>query len=397
MPKQVSQQPHLTHIARCLERFSTAQWQLAAGHSAIGVWRQSWSFHVLYEVVYLVALISFVVGSIFFLPEYDDWLDVGCNLFIFGSVVLAAMLGYETLEEAVNLCGVGVEIYHTDDDMPEAVGCERNSRAWGVVIEKLGYFAGSVIFAVGTVFWEHPRTIAADVPGSQDTKEVDVWATELFIVGSAVFALAAFVNALTLHERHPTFVKWAIAACACYEVGGVLFVIGSVCFLPNMGCAESMLVLAAWCFIIGSLFYVLAAGIGLLKTLALFQLEQEDRDEDATARADSETFTQTASQSTAADSSQGLGGSLGPEYPLSPITECPVAPAELRPRPAHALPAMEGTRSAPPRACGSRVVFPPDRYPLLGVRKGGEVNADENIFSVLASMPMTGKLSRGYR
>merc|ERR1712224_319467 len=113
-------------------------------------------------------------------------------------------------------------------------------------MQHLCYLFGSIVFAVGSFLWEHPSQVALEVVGSQTRAEVLTWGIVLFIAGSAAFVFAAFVNALTLHYKHPAFTSYAVATCSCYEMGGVFFVVGSVCFMPGMGCNEVMLVLGSW-------------------------------------------------------------------------------------------------------------------------------------------------------
>ena len=39
---------------------------------------------------------------------------------------------------------------------------------------------------------------------------------------------ATFLNALSLNSSGRTFAHWAVATCGIYELGGILFVMGSV-------------------------------------------------------------------------------------------------------------------------------------------------------------------------
>ena len=50
-------------------------------------------------------------------------------------------------------------------------------------------------------------------------------------------SFATFLNALSLNASGKTFIHWAVATCGIYELGGILFVMGSVCFMPNQGAA----------------------------------------------------------------------------------------------------------------------------------------------------------------
>lgn len=301
MVHQVSQQSRLAHICKALSDFRSRRAEADRNdndsvHSTLDVlsrttrsfwdlrdkWRHSLFFHLAFELVYISALVTFVVGSVCFLPEFEEWVALGCDLFFVGSVVLAVLVGYEALEELLCMCGLGVgvaDLPHEGETHEAFSCCGASSKQWEMLLEKMMYCVGSIVFAVGSAFWKHPNMVEDEIAGDQSKMEVFVWATEMFIGGSAVFAFAAFVNAMSLHQTHPTFTGWAMATCSSYELGGILFVMGSVCFLPNMGCEDNMLALGAWCFIVGSLMYVLGAVIGLLRTWALFRLEQDAGDE----------------------------------------------------------------------------------------------------------------------
>ena len=79
-----------------------------------------------------------------------------------------------------------------------------------------------------------------------------------------VLRFATFLNALSLNSSGRTFAHWAVATCGIYELGGILFVMGSVCFMPNQGCKEGMEILGAWCFIVGAACYMLGDFIELM-------------------------------------------------------------------------------------------------------------------------------------
>jgi len=99
----------------------------------------------------------------------------------------------------------------------------------------------------------------------------------MFIGGSVTFVFAAFLNALSITTMRLTFTKWAVAACSIYEFGGIFFVIGSVCFMPSStGCNDSMEILGAWCFVIGSAFYTIGGLMELMMTVALLHLKEEE-------------------------------------------------------------------------------------------------------------------------
>merc|ERR1712194_173013 len=66
------------------------------------------------------------------------------------------------------------------------------------------------------------------------------------------------------------------------------FVMGSVCFMPNQGCGKGMLLFGAWCFITGSLCYIVGATIEAVKVVALLFLRQ--RQEEAVKRIERAAF-----------------------------------------------------------------------------------------------------------
>ena len=164
--------------------------------------------------------------------------------------------------------------------------------------EKLLYLLGGLVFLVGTFYFQHPQMISHRIPSEvlaeEDVLFAAIW---MFIIGSIIFVFATFLNALTLNASGRTFIHWAVATCGIYELGGILFVMGSVCFMPNQargiakaavrlrlfpapcqGCKEGMEILGAWCFILGAACYVLGDFIDFMKTSALIflRLRQEE-------------------------------------------------------------------------------------------------------------------------
>ena len=145
--------------------------------------------------------------------------------------------------------------------------------------EKLLYLAGGLVFLVGTFYFQHPQMLSHRLPSEvlaeEDVLFAAIW---MFIIGSIIFVFATFLNALTLNASGRTFIHWSVATCGIYELGGILFVMGSVCFMPNQGCKEGMEILGAWCFILGAACYVLGDFIDFMKTSALIflRLRQEE-------------------------------------------------------------------------------------------------------------------------
>merc|ERR1712032_204577 len=89
--------------------------------------------------------------------------------------------------------------------------------------------------------------------------------TLLFIAGSLMFAAAAFVNGLNHNDLISIEGKLMSATTSLYMAGSLLFVIGSVAFIPDLGCDERMLIIGAVSFIIGSVLYTIGAVVSLLR------------------------------------------------------------------------------------------------------------------------------------
>lgn len=146
-------------------------------------------------------------------------------------------------------------------------------------LERLLYLSGGLIFLIGTFYFQHPQMVSSRVPSEvmhdEDVLFAAIW---MFIIGSIIFVFATFLNALSLNSSGRTFMHWAVATCGIYELGGILFVMGSVCFMPNQGCKEGMEILGAWCFIVGAACYMLGDFIEFMKTCALIflRLKQEE-------------------------------------------------------------------------------------------------------------------------
>jgi len=90
--------------------------------------------------------------------------------------------------------------------------------------------------------------------------------TILFVVGSLFFCFAAFANALNQRKFEESVAVLLTAITSLYMAGSLLFVMGSIAFLPNLGCNEQMLTIGAWCFIVGSGFFVIGAVLSFWRT-----------------------------------------------------------------------------------------------------------------------------------
>lgn len=202
----------------------------------------------------LFADIVFVVGSICFLPQFSRDLDVflmGCMLFVVGCgiyVVLTSITFLECLNQKGFYC---FEAF-----------------------EHLLYWIGSLLFLVGSVlYWpaeaehEHIEWMKGMAPGVYfNLMSPEFEGSVLFIIGSMVFVMAAFVNGLSIRGFDTYQQHLVTAITSMYMLGSLLFVMGSVAFLPELGCNEKMLTYGCWAFIIGSLLFVIGSCLNMLHT-----------------------------------------------------------------------------------------------------------------------------------
>lgn len=155
------------------------------------------------------------------------------------------------------------------------------------------YFWGSVIFLIGTVMHTEFIVRAVDrVDGvvspliGEEVQEDEIWGTALFIIGSLVFTAGAFCNALDLNPPHDkqTYSRLSLVTCSFYEFGGLLFVVGSVCYLgPDLDddCARWLTETGTLAYMIGSLAYYLADLLGLV---ILYRISRAERVDDGVFR-----------------------------------------------------------------------------------------------------------------
>jgi len=217
-------------------------------------------FALLVEVADLIADILFVLGSICFFPaasEDTHVLKQGCEYYVAGSVVFAFIALY-ALAESVQVKGfLSLE------------SCENCL-----------YVVGSALFVIGTLlFWPKDLIEEASTPefleGRQhqhlrvylNSRSPQFEGSVLCICACLLFALAAFVNSLNIRHFNDVSSQQLSAVTSFYMIGSLLFVMGSVAFLPDYGCSSSMVSLGAWMYTIGSILYICGTCVSLVRTM----------------------------------------------------------------------------------------------------------------------------------
>lgn len=214
------------------------------------------------EVVDIVSGLIIMIGSACFLPSFSSDREIflsGCVLFVLGTTGYLG-LSIFTLSEAV---------YEKGIESLEA--CENSL-----------YVAGAMLFNAGTIlYWPEtsnwPITIASKEisPGQFfNWFSPEFEGTVLFIFGSVFFILAAYVNGLTQNAFDTPTRKMITATTTCNMVGGIAFVMGSVAWLPELGCGQRMEGFGAIMYLFGSLFYLIGGVVSLIRTT--LQLEEPE-------------------------------------------------------------------------------------------------------------------------
>lgn len=218
------------------------------------------------EILDVVACVMFVPGSVCFLPRFsrqEGYLLIGCRIYVVASVILCVIC-LLALGEAISLKG------------------HASFEVW----ENALYLAGSVAYLVGSVLFipEAPKSsmletfinLGRAMPMMSLTDLCDsldgdhqLAGSILFIIGSVLFALAAFTNALNLRKFDDLSSQFLTVTTTSYLVGSLLFAMGSISFIPHVGCGESMLAIGAWNFIVASIFFVIGSAVSLLRTMYL--------------------------------------------------------------------------------------------------------------------------------
>lgn len=225
---------------------------------------------IIIEVLDVIAAAIFVFGSVCFLPRYARDLDIfldGCLLFIAGSVLYCVVCAFTLAEAIVEKGGTSLEAF-----------------------ENWLYLAGSMTFLVGTVlYWPdklhsedaRPVELSLFAVCSSFGQHVNLYTREftgsvLFIIGSFLFACAAFTNALNRRQLNEWSSVVLSAVTSLYMGGSILFTMGSVAFLPDLGCNDDLVALGAGCFIAGSVLFLIGSILSLWRTVHLLSSRRED-------------------------------------------------------------------------------------------------------------------------
>jgi len=205
------------------------------------------------EVIDICSGLIILIGSACFLPSFSSDRDIfiaGCVLFVLGTT---GYLGLSIFALAEALYSKGIESLEA---------CENSL-----------YVAGAILFNAGTILywpeesdWNYTLAMQDLSPGQFfNWFSPEFEGTVLFIMGSLFFAMASYVNGLSQTGFDTPVKKMLTASTTCYMVGALLFVMGSVAWLPELGCGDRMEAFGAIMYVIGSLLYVIGSVISVIR------------------------------------------------------------------------------------------------------------------------------------
>merc|ERR1740121_1562100 len=100
-------------------------------------------------------------------------------------------------------------------------------------------------------------------------------AAALFMIGSFLFALGAYINALSIFEAPRIFRNHLISVTTCYEFGGLLFVAGTMGYVEAFEPNRTMKWVATWFYFIGCMSYVTGSFLAFVTAVAGNQVRWE--------------------------------------------------------------------------------------------------------------------------
>jgi len=183
------------------------------------------------SVLYLLGGLTFVLGSIFFLPKYDQNPDTGAWIFFGGSLVYLVVTVHDLFEAFAYLRS------------------RKNASFWERIelFAAVVYVSGTILFIVGSLFF---------------LSEVDlvVAGSWCFIWGSLLFLIGAFINVIQIIQAGTMVTLQLMNATAiCFTIGAVIFLLASVPYLWNQkpsAFQQKLYGYMAWEYIAGSIFFL---------------------------------------------------------------------------------------------------------------------------------------------
>jgi len=211
----------------------------------------SFDWESINAILYIVGGLTFIAGSIFFLPRYDTLSDTGAWIFFGGSLVYLLVTGHDLLESTNYLRRQKHRVIWN----------------WLEFIIANVYVGGTILFTVGSLLFL--SQIDAIVAGG--------WC---FTIGSLFFLIGACLNVIQI-VKEGSFVKLQLlnATAISFAIGSTLFLIASMPYLSKALNLEDNKVLFAyvgWEYIFGSILFFLGGIINYYRSYQRKHYYQQD-------------------------------------------------------------------------------------------------------------------------
>jgi hypothetical protein len=177
-------------------------------------------------LVYEAGGVMFIIGSVFFLPVYEEYVAVGSWLFFVASILYIIVSAHDC-----------VEIFYHPSNTPFIDAGAAAS-----------YLIGAIVFLIGSALFL--PTVGKYEAGAL-----------CFIVGSLLFVAGAVLNAMQIFQAPSArAARYFLLTAVCYIIGSTMFVVASVPYLFPFESAKDEERIDRWLaqqYIVGSLFFLL--------------------------------------------------------------------------------------------------------------------------------------------
>jgi len=197
-------------------------------------------------ILYIIGGITFVIGSVFFLPQYEEFLDIGAWIFFGGSIIYLIVTGQDLWESL-----------HYLRSQPLLSIWD-----WLEFLAANVYIVGTILFIVGSLLFL--SEIHMIVAGS--------WC---FIIGSFLFLVGACINIIEILQA-TSLIKLQLLniTAITFALGSTLFLVASIPYLwQPLDMQEQWLLFTyvAWEYIVGSILFLVGGIINYYRVYRNFQ------------------------------------------------------------------------------------------------------------------------------
>lgn len=221
---------------------------------------QAEKLHATVEAGYFAGSLLFFCGTIYFFPiEGLEDFALGCRLYEVGSLIFMVLTFYTELD--------GYKARKREDENRKVTQRE--------LLEQLLYCVGSFVFLVGTFLFDPPFVKALSSSSGRPEGQIEDAAAALFMVGSFMFSLGSYVNALSIFEAPRFFRKHLITVTTCYQFGGLFFIAGTMGYVHAFEPNRNMRWFATWMYMVGCFCYVAGSFLSFVRIVASRQVKWE--------------------------------------------------------------------------------------------------------------------------